>query len=588
MAGIDKYELLSDLAKRRGFFWPSFEIYGGVSGYLDLGPLGVKLKRRIEAKWLRQFVYRHGYVEISTPVITPERVFVASGHVGNFKDLMVTCSQCKRHFKADYAIAQAMPARTDLAIEAMSSDEVDRFIAENHVRCPECGGELGKSEFFITMFKTNIGPYSDLVGYGRPEAAQGIFVDFKRVFETSREKLPIGIGQIGIVMRNEISPRQGPIRLREFTIMEMEFFFDPQEPKCPYLDQVHGVRLPILLARDRERGKHEIIQTNPLNAVRDGLILTEWGAYFMALSVEFIAALGIPWDRQRFEEKMVKERSHYSSQTFDHQIQLDRWGWTEVAGHAHRTDYDLAAHIKSSGADLTVFKPYGNPISTIRRVIVPNESILGPLLREKTRSVFEILRAASAEDVEKAFRESGFYEIQGFKLLPSHVRFEERTETEAGRRFVPHVVEPSYGAERLVYSTLEYAYTRRKDRAVLKLPKELAPIQIMVFPLMAKDGLPEIALRVRDALAEAGLETDYDEAGTIGRRYARADEIGVPLSVTVDYRAKDDNTVTVRDRDSWAQVRDNWKALPESARRYLRGEVEFSELGTPVEVSYET
>jgi glycyl-tRNA synthetase len=587
LAGIDKYDLLSDLAKRRGFFWPSFEIYGGVSGYLDLGPLGARLKRRIEDKWLNTFVYPHGCVAVSTPVIMPEKVFLASGHVDHFKDLMVTCTHCKRHFKADYAITQAMPARTDLAIEAMSPDEIDRFIAENQVRCPECGGELTKSEFFSTMFKTNVGPYSDLVGYGRPEAAQGIFVDFKRVFESSREKLPLGIAQVGTVMRNEISPRQGPIRLREFTIMEMEFFFDPEQADCPYLDRVETLSLPILLAKDREQAKSETTLVSPRKAVSDGIILTEWAAYFMALSVDFVRRLGVPVEKQRFEEKMPKERSHYSAQTFDQQILLDRWGWVEISGHAYRTDFDLAAHIKFSGADLSIFKPYDTAITKTTRVVVPQQSLLGPLLKEKARGIVEALKSTNPEELERSFAKSGFFEVQGFKVLPTHIRFEDRTEKEAGRRFVPHVIEPSFGAERLVYAALEHAYTRVKDRAVLKLPVDLAPTQIMVFPLMAKDGLPEIASEIRATLGTHGLETDYDESGTIGRRYARADEVGVPLTVTVDYKTKQERTVTVRDRNTWRQVRTELKSLAEQAWRYLRGEAEFRELGSPVEVTYE-
>jgi glycyl-tRNA synthetase len=587
LAGIDKYELLSDLAKRRGFFWPSFEIYGGVSGYLDLGPLGSRLKRRIEDKWLKVFVDKHGYVTVSTPVIMPEKIFQASGHVAHFKDLMVTCTQCRRHFKADYVITQAMPARTDIATEAMSAEEIDRFIIENHIRCPECGGVLGKSEFYSTMFRTNIGPYSDIVGYGRPEAAQGIFVDFKRVFEATRERLPIGIAQIGTVMRNEISPRQGPIRLREFTIMEMEFFFDPEDAACPYLEGVEAISLPILLAKEREQGKTEITEIHPRKAVKERKIITEWGAYFMALSIEFVRGLGIPKEKQRFEEKMQAERSHYSAQTFDHQIWLDRWGWVEVAGHAYRTDFDLSAHIKVSGADLSIFKPYEQPVTKKTKVVLPQESVLGPLLRERTKTIVEALKAVSPEQIEASFTRSGFFEIDGVKILPSQVRIEEKAEKEAGRRVVPHVVEPSFGAERLVYAALEYAYSRVQDRVVLKLPIDLAPTQLTVFPLMAKDGLPEIAMQIRDALVEVGFEADYDEAGTIGRRYARADEIGVPLSVTVDYKTKEDQTVTIRDRDSWRQVRSDRRKLPELASRYFRGEAELRELGTPVDIAYE-
>jgi glycyl-tRNA synthetase len=259
----------------------------------------------------------------------------------------------------------------------------------------------------------------------------------------------------------------------------------------------------------------------------------------------------------------------------------------EVAGHAYRTDFDLAAHIKFSGADLSVFKPYPNPILKKTRAVIPQESMLGPLLREKSRTVIESLKARSPEEIENSFAESGFFEIEGFRILPAHVRFEDKTEKETGRRIVPHVVEPSFGAERLVYSALEYAYTRSKDRVVLKLPMDLAPTQVMVFPLMAKDGLPEIASEIQALLRTRGFEADCDEAGTIGRRYARADEVGVPLSITVDYMTKQDQTVTVRDRDTWRQVRSDWRQLPEQASRYLRGEIEFRDLGTPVEVAYE-
>jgi glycyl-tRNA synthetase len=437
------------------------------------------------------------------------------------------------------------------------------------------------------MFKTNIGPYGDAVGYGRPEAAQGIFVDFKRVFESSREKLPLGIAQVGTVMRNEISPRQGPIRLREFTIMEMELFFDPEESKCEYLERVKEIELPFLLANEREKHESKITCLSVDEALKRGVVLTEWAAYFMALSVKFVESLGIPAEKQRFEEKLPAERSHYSSQTFDHQVWLDRWGWVEIAGHAYRTDFDLSAHIKHSGADLSVFKPYDAPIEKKATVLVPIESLLGPLLRERAKSVIDTLRSSDPNEVKKAFSQSGFFDVQGFKVQPTQVRFEERMVRETGRRVIPHVIEPSFGAERIAYSVLEYAYTRNKDRIVLRLPRELAPTKAMVFPLMAKDGLPEIGSTIQRALLARGFETEYDEAGTIGRRYARADEIGVPLSITVDYQTKNDGTVTIRDRDTWEQVRRGWKELPDLIDRFLRGEVQFQQLGTAVQVTYD-
>jgi glycyl-tRNA synthetase len=582
LKGLDKYDILSDLAKRRGFFWPSFEIYGGVSGYMDLGPLGSRLKRRIEDLWLTLFVQQHRFVAISTPVITPEQVFAASGHLQNFKDLMVTCNNCHRHFKADLAISEAMPGRSDIAVEAMSPSEVDALIKENNISCPECGGPLGPAEFSSTMFKTNIGPYGDVTGYGRPEAAQAIFTDFKRVYDASRERLPLGIAQVGTVMRNEISPRQGPIRLREFTIMEMEVFFDPAEPKCLYLDRVNDVELPLLLAGERERGKSEVVRVTVSEALKRGYVKTEWSAYFMAVSLAFAKTLGIPYDKQRFEEKLPAERAHYSAQTFDHQILLDRWGWVEIAGHAYRTDFDLNAHIKGSKVDLSIFKPYATPVETKSTVLVPLDSVLGPLLRQRTQVVSEAIKSYSPEDAKVAFASRGFFEVEGFKVTPNHVKFEERNLRESGRRVVPHVVEPSYGAERLVYSTLEYAYTRVDDRVILKLPAALAPVQIMVFPLMPKDGLDNVALGIVEDLIRHQFDVEYDESGTIGRRYARADEIGVPISVTVDYASIKDNSVTLRDRDSRSQVRADRNLIANLAHEFLTGRMQFSQLGQPV------
>jgi len=587
MAGVDKYELLSDLAKRRGFFWPSFEIYGGVSGYLDLGPLGARLKRRIEDHWLNLFVYQQGFTLITSPVITPEKVFAASGHVDHFKDLMVTCTSCGRHFRADHAISEAMPARNDLATEAMTPDQVDLFIRENHVLCPECGGQLTRPEYFSIMFKTNIGPYGDVVGFGRPEAAQGMFVDFKRVYESTRQRLPLGIAQIGTVMRNEISPRQGPIRLREFTIMEVELFVDPDEMQCPLLPKVADIRLPLLLARERERGSADLITVSPADVTKLGFVKNEWLSYMMALSVRFVTSLGVPLDKQRFEEKLPTERAHYSAQTFDHQVLLDRWGWVEIAGHAYRTDFDLSAHIKHSGVDLSIFKPYPTPVERKARIVVPEGSVLGPLLKAKAAAVMNELSSKDPIEVQEAFSKSGFYEVLGFKILPSHVKFEERTVKETGRRIVPHVIEPSFGAERAVYATLEYAYARKNDRVVLSIPPHLASLQVMVFPLVAKDGLPEIGSKIAEELHASGLGVEYDDSGAIGRRYARADEIGVPLTVTVDYQTKEDGTVTLRNRDSWHQVRIDWKMIPEAARAFLEGRKAFDQIGTPVKETYE-
>jgi glycyl-tRNA synthetase len=581
LAKPDKYEMVADLARRRGFFWPSFEIYGGVSGFLDLGPLGTVMKRRIIDKWLDTFIRKHGFVEISTPVITPERIFQASGHVDHFKDSMVGCLNCKRRFKADHLLKEA----AGIQAEAFSLEEIEQTIKEKQIRCVECGGELSKPEYFSTMFRTTIGPYSEAVAYARPEAAQGMFIDFKRVYETQRERMPIAISQIGTALRNEISPRQGPIRLREFTIMEFEFFYDPAEPTCPHIDEVAGTEIRILPLQLRNKGTEEPVTVTVRQALDEKYILSEWSAYFMALSQQFMSDLGVPIAKQRFHEKLPSERAHYSSQTYDHEVWLDRWGWVEMAGHANRTDYDISSHIKESGSDLTVFKKHDEPVVRKVRLVRPVDSTIGPTFKGDAARVRQLLENAKTEDVEESIKEKGFYVADRFRLLPEHVKFEWTEIKESGRRFVPEVIEPSYGAERLMYAVLEYAYTQVKDRVVLNIPVDLSPVQVSVFPLMAKDGLDDKARAICGMLRLAGFDVDYDEGGTIGRRYARADEIGVPVAVTVDYETSKDDTVTLRDRATWKQVRTPVTSLVDSLSVFLKKRCAFPELGVPVDVA---
>src|SRR5438132_1785876 len=362
----DKHRVLAELARRSGFFWGSFEIKGGVSGFIDLGPLGTSLKREIEDTWREFFLKRHGFVEISTPIITPERVLEASGHVKNFKDPMTECTNCHRRFRADQLLKESTGTETEgLDLEQLS-------VLLRQVKCPECGGILGSPQYFVTMFKTNIGPYGEDPAYTRPEAAQGIFVDFHRVLEVMREKFPLDIAQVGTVLRNEISPRQGPIRLREFTIMDFEIFFDPEKPECPYLDEVKADRLFIVTEDTRKKGRTETTRITTAEALEKRLVKSPWMAYFMAQSTRFLSHLGINLQSQRFFEKLSSERAHYSAQTFDHEVKLDRWGWVEVAGFAYRTDYDIRKHMQATGADLRVFKPYDSPIEKTVRVVKPN------------------------------------------------------------------------------------------------------------------------------------------------------------------------------------------------------------------------
>jgi len=545
----DKYEAVVELARRKGFFWQSYEIYGGLSGFIDLGPLGVALKNKIISMWREHFLKTHEFVEISTPVITPSKIFEASGHIEHFNDPIIECKNCKRKFRADNILKDYGISNT----ESLNLEELDEEIKKMGIKCSECQGELGKPDYFQTMFSTTIGPYSDSIGYGRPETAQGIFINFKRIMEIMRGKFPLAIAQIGPALRNEISPRQGPIRLREFTIMEFEFFYDPENSKCEKLGEIEKDSINILPEKIKLEG-NEAINITIEESLENGYILNEWLAYFMALSQRFVSRLGIPPKKQRFDEKLINERAHYSTQTYDHEVLLERWGWVEVAGHALRTDYDLTRHMKKSGVDLRAFIQFKKPLVKTKRVIKPNVINIKSKFDDPEKAL-KIIQKVNPNEVERIIREKGEYKIDKYIFDSKDLKFDFKELKETGRRFIPHVVEPSFGLERLVYATLEYSYSQIDDRVVLRIPKEIAPIQAIVLPLVNKDNLPKKAFEIYEDLLSRGIDVLYDEIGSIGRRYARADEIGIPTALTIDYKTIEDNTVTLRDRNTWKQIR---------------------------------
>ncbi|MEM1989195.1 MAG: glycine--tRNA ligase [Candidatus Bathyarchaeia archaeon] len=582
MKSVDKFEKISELARRRGFFWQSYEIYGGVSGFISWGPFGAAMKRRIEDKFRDIFLRRLNFYEVETPIIAPERVFKASGHIEHFKEPMVECLKCKRKFRADHLL-QELAGIASQETDRMGLQEIKHEIEVRKIKCPDCGGEFSEPRYFLTMFQTNIGPYSESVGYGRPEAAQGIFVEFKRLYEQVRERLPIGFAQIGHALRNEISPRQGPIRLREFTIIDLEFFFDPENPRCPLLSEVEDEKLRIVLARNRLRGDESPVELTVKEVVANGYVMVEWLAFFMALGKRFVTSLGIPEDKQRFIEKHPWERAHYSAQGFDQEVYLERWGWVEVAGFNYRTDYDLKGHMMESDVDMRVFKPSDKVTTRTEMRIKPKLQNISREFGEKTPEVVNLLKSVRSEDLIKSFNEKGFYEVGRLKITPEHVEIVLEEVKDEGKRFIPHVIEPSFGSDRLTYAALEYAYTIKDGRVVLKLPRDIAPVQIAVLPLVSRDGLPEKAREIYKMLIDEGFTVEYDESGYIGRRYARFDEIGVPLCVTIDYQTLKDNTVTIRDRDTWRQIRVEIARLPWLIYNYLRYKINFEDMGPPIE-----
>ncbi len=561
-ANNDKYEILVKIAKKRGIFWPAFEIYGGVAGFYEYGPVGVLIKRRIIDEWLRQVVYgRDGLVvEVDTPIITPRIVLKASGHEDNFTDPVTECLKCGRTFRADHLIEE----RLGINAEGLPLDKMAEIIRQNNIRCPVCGGELTPPKPALLLFKTEIGPYKGSPAYLRPETAQGMFVSFKNVFNSMRNKLPLGIAQVGRVGRNEISPRQGLIRLREFTIIELEFFFDPEkqeEEVNKYMDEeLLNKKMNIITADMKLNNIKEPREYSARELIEKGIVKTPWMVYWMAVGNRFLRSLGIPADRIRFDEKLPEERAHYSEQTFDQEVLTEKYGWVEVAGYSYRTTYDLSRHIKYSGTDLTAFRRYDKPREKEVIKIKPNPVEIRKRFVNKFSEIMKALASISQEELADKIVKQGYIEVNGMRL-DKELFFIKREKIKVhGEKFVPHVVEPSFGLERIFYVVLENSLKISNERTYLALTPRIAPYYVAVFPLVSgskeeHQNIKNIAWTIYRGLLNSGIPAYYDEEGSIGRRYARADEIGIPYAVTVDYETLRNNTVTIRERDTRKQER---------------------------------
>ena len=555
MSDADPSELLA-LCKRRGFIWPSFEIYGGVAGMFDYGPLGCALRNNIVDVWRAIYKGREGFVEIDSETVNPREVFKASGHVDEFSDLITYCKACGAPFRADHLV-KGFYDNPDV----LSPEELEEAFVEHGIKCPECGGDLGKVEEFNLMFKTTIGPGSSRVGYLRPETAQGIFVNYSNLYRYNREKLPLGVIQTGRGYRNEIAPRQGMIRMREFNMMEVELFVSPEDKDWPRFPEIEGCEITLV-----PNTTCEPVTMTVGEAVSKGIIANRVLAYFVYTTKQLLERLGIDPKRLRFRQHLADEMAHYAADCWDAEVLLS-YGWIEITGIADRGCWDLSRHAEFSGQDLTHFIRFDEPVEMEVERIKAKHKALGPRFKGRAKDIAAAMESKEASDVKDG---KLALQIDGetVELTEEYFEIVRAKEKVAGKRVIPHVIEPSHGLDRIFYSVLEHAYDRDSEEGytVLRLKPEVAPIKAGVFPLMEKDGMDDIARSIYSKLHASGVESYYDGSGTIGKRYARMDEAGTPFCITVDYQTKEDGTVTIRDRDTKAQRR-----IPaEDAERVLR------------------
>jgi len=557
---------LMEMLIRRGFLWQSFEIYGGMAGFFDYAPLGNNLRRKIENVWREFFVINERVAEIDTPLIGVEEVFIASGHATSFVDTAIECQKCGRVFRADHYVKEKLNLEVDPSVGA-----IKEVLETYQLKC-ECGGSFGEPFPMNLMFSTKIGAGKGKNAYLRPETAQGIFINFRRLSNYFREKLPFGVAQIGRAFRNEISPRQGVIRLREFNQAELEFFVHPAEKKHPNFPEVSG---DVLTLVDKFDKVHRITLDE---AVKRGIIANQVLAYFIGKTRRFLLAIGIKDEKLRFRQHKDDERAHYATDCWDAEA-LTSYGWIEIVGIADRTDYDLSRHAKFSSEDLSIFIPYEKPVVVKKKKAIPKMNVLGPAFRSKAKKIAEALEKleVSSDEVE--------LEIDGERIRLTREFFDvkEIEEEVAGEKVVPHVIEPSFGLDRITYTVLEHSFDKDmvegEERRVLRLKRRMAPIEVAVLPLLSREPFTGKALEIAGMLKKAGFYTDYDDSGSIGRRYRRYDEIGTPLCITVDHQTFEDGSVTIRDRDTTGQVRVKIENLVGILRELLAGERSIEEFG---------
>ncbi|MCQ2977690.1 MAG: glycine--tRNA ligase [archaeon] len=567
------HKKMTNIATKRGFLWPSFEIYSGVSGFTDYGPLGASLKNNIMQKWRKQYIAGEGFYEIEGPTVMPKEVLKASGHVDNFTDPMTKCESCGEVYRADHIIEEAI----GMDVESLENEEMDKIVLENNIKCPECGGDLANIWNYNLMFKTQIGAKGDKVGYMRPETAQGIFILFKRLSRFFKNKLPFGAVQLGKAYRNEISPRQGVIRLREFTQAEAEIFLDPEDKTHPRFKDILNEKL-YLSSQDVQLNNKPVLEITAKEALEQKVVSSETLIYQLYLARKFLKELGIPDEVLRFRQHLPGEMAHYALDCWDVECYTDQYGWVEIIGIADRGNYDLTAHTEFSNDELSIYKEFDEAKLVKKTIVKPNLKLFGPAFKGDSPKIKTYIENLSDEEVitlKQAIDDEGKFILEldnTFEIQSEHLIFEEVEEEVKGERIIPHVIEPSFGIDRILYCTLLHSFHEKEneeDKDYFKFQSEIAPIQVSVFPLMNKEGLGEIAEDITKELRENGFTVDLDTSGTIGKRYARADEVGVPIAITVDFDTKEDNTVTIRDRDTEEQERVNIEELKDIIKSKL-------------------
>ncbi|PYH94943.1 glycyl-tRNA synthetase [Aspergillus ellipticus CBS 707.79] len=621
---------LDSMLRRRLFYTPSFEIYGGVSGLYDYGPPGCAVLNNIVDMWRKHFVLEEDMLEVDCTMLTPHEILKTSGHVDKFADWMCKDPKTGEIFRADHLVEEVLESRLKgdkeargqkveideekeakkkkkvkqtkvvklddavvkeyeeilAQIDNFDGPDLEKIIVKYDIRNPATDGNLLPPVAFNLMFQTSIGPSSNMPGYLRPETAQGQFLNFQKLLEFNQQSMPFASASIGKSFRNEISPRAGLLRVREFLMAEIEHFVDPQGgKKHARFAEVQDVEMTLLNRHVQLSGSTKTEQMAIGKAVETGLVDNETLGYFLARIQLFLLKLGVDPTKLRFRQHMANEMAHYATDCWDAELQTS-YGWIECVGCADRSAYDLTVHKNKTGAPLVVRETRAEPLKVEEWQVDLDKKKFGPRFKKDGKTVTAAIEALSQELREKLsldLEQTGKIEV-AVEGVPSGkveldkelIKIEKRTRVENVREYTPNVIEPSFGIGRILYSMIEQVYWSREGdeaRGVLSFPPAIAPTKVLIVPLSTHHSFAPLVQRLTTKLRRMGVSNRVDDSSaSIGKRYARNDELGTPFGVTVDFQSVKDNSFTLRDRDSTKQVRASEEEIAQAIKALVEGE----------------
>lgn len=569
---IGNRPLFEDLVKRRFIYGPSAEIYGGSAGLFDYGPLGAGIKNNLINRWRKDFVVAEDMFEMSCASLTPAAVLRSSGHTDRFSDFMVRDLASGEALRADHLLEEittreinkpdcASSRRAEL--EALRASAGGLRTSKSFDEALASAGAKGISPSFEfnLMVEARLGPAGEHRAFLRPETAQSIFCNFRKLLDLAGGKLPFGAAMVGPAFRNEVAPRNGLVRLREFEMAEVEFFVDPKSASHPRLSSFLDLSVPVVTRSDPQKDLSDASSKTLGALLHQGALKSEVLAYFIGKTLLFAKSIGLKEDLLRFRQHQSDELSHYAADCWDLEV-LTSLGWIECAGIADRGTFDLQAHARGSGASLYASRRLDSPRRETTRGFRLDPAAAGKAFAARAKPLIEAvadLPEQQFQDAQKELESRGFFEFDSLRIPSEMIRgVIEETRNVHEEKFVPGVIEPSFGIGRLVFAMLEHSFSTRDDsrRGFLALKPSMAAFKALVLPLTTRPELLSLSDQIIGDVKKEGLTCRSDPGSSaIGRRYARNDELGIPFAITVDFQTIQDDTVTLREIASMEQVR---------------------------------